>query len=209
MKKTLFLILLSFIVSFCLSFVTLAYTLYPYGGSYSSPPLYKYYWNGITSISGINTSQEVANAVGRWNNTDNTKVWFYKTSTQSQSILDFHQDSHWDTNTLGETFMYNGNTRIYPKSSSTDWYWAKVVMTSNANWKDERNTFKYSNGSPNPNYYFSYVVAHEIGHALGLAHTNNNFELMYTDTTPFFADRIIGPTYLDANGVRAIYGPLN
>lgn len=68
MRKLIVLSALSFIVSLTLTVSVMAYTLYPFGGSYSSPPLNKYYWNGVGTISGINTSQAVTDAISRWNN---------------------------------------------------------------------------------------------------------------------------------------------
>jgi predicted Zn-dependent protease len=211
-KKKIMIGILSLILTFTISSNAFAYQLYPYGGSYSTPPLNKYYWNGVGSVNGVSASNvqiEVDFAVQRWSNTDNTKVWFIKTASQSQSILDYHTFYSPDSNLAGRASMYVGTTRIYPRDQAGDWYWAKVEINTNVDWHNPSNPYKNPDGSPNANYFISFVAAHEAGHALGLNHVDNPSELMHIDASSFFYNGINSPTAADANGVRAIYGPLN
>jgi len=213
-RKSTLIFLLTLILTLSISSNAFAYKLYPYGKSYSTAPLNKYYWTGgVTSgLGDVSTSitvNEIDLAVSRWSNTQNTKVWFMKTSSQSQSILDYHNFSSLDTGLLGQATRYVNNTIISPWVNNGDWYWAKVEMNKNFNWNDPDNPFKKSDGSPNPKYLITATAAHEAGHALGLDHVSNLVELMGGDAGFFYENRIYSPTPADANGVRAIYGPLN
>lgn len=51
--------------------------------------------------------------------------------------------------------------------------------------------------------YNKSTISHEIGHALGLAHTNNSATIMYTYGNP--SRTVITPQTDDINGVKYLY----
>ena len=58
-------------------------------------------------------------------------------------------------------------------------------------------------GFGGPGFDIIQVLAHELGHALGLAHTNVPNSLM----NPFYSEAFLGPQADDIAGMQFIYGP--
>ena len=87
-----------------------------------------------------------------------------KNTTQSSSRMDIYQVStvnEW----WGLTTMYNGSTEVDPFSSN--WAWGKIQLDAD-----------FSDLSENKRLA---VIAHEMGHVMGLAHSDFSNVLMRTD----------------------------
>lgn len=88
------------------------------------------------------------------------------------SKMDFYcaKDSHWSKSTskstgiLAETEFYDSNeNQLNPSKSSTNWYYAKIYIND-----DEFRKSTFSNENVQG------TIIHEMGHAFGLAHNNEN-----------------------------------
>ena len=67
---------------------------------------------------------------------------------------------------------------------------------------DTADSWKLGWGGPGFNIY--QVLAHEVGHALGLGHTDVPNSLM----NPFYSEAFMGPQADDIAGMVYIYGPI-
>ena len=93
-----------------------------------------------------------------------TPISYTKTTTQSSSRMDIYQVStvnEW----WGLTTMYNGSTEVDPFSSN--WAWGKIQLDAD-----------FSDLSENKRLA---VIAHEMGHVMGLAHSDFSNVLMRAD----------------------------
>lgn len=108
-------------------------------------------------------------AMSEWVNTTSsmgvtTPISYTKTTTQSSSRMDIYQVStvnEW----WGLTTMYNGSTEVDPFSSN--WAWGKIQLDAD-----------FSDLSENKRLA---VIAHEMGHVMGLAHSDFSNVLMRAD----------------------------
>jgi hypothetical protein len=180
----------------------LAYNLE--GGKFSTGPYYQKYFNDCSTYSNsISFWLAVQAGVSAWNNTQNTKVWFQNTSTQSESIMDFHTVDLGSVDTYGQTTFWNGSQ---PVRSDSVWYWTKTEMNTGANWTKWDNVDLSIRAK-----VVQEVAAHEEGHALGLAHVNvfadASKHLMYPSPQPT-GFGVYGPVADDVAGVQKIYGTL-
>lgn len=167
-----------FIVALCFSFfmfmcsvsTVYAYNTYnqhklTYGvGNYGKDTQHYF----ITS-SASGYASYINTAMSEWVNTTSsmgvtTPISYTKTTTQSSSRMDIYQVStvnEW----WGLTTMYNGSTEVDPFSSN--WAWGKIQLDAD-----------FSDLSENKRLA---VIAHEMGHVMGLAHSDFSNVLMRAD----------------------------
>ncbi|MCM8709458.1 matrixin family metalloprotease [Clostridium sp. SYSU_GA19001] len=111
-------------------------------------------------------------AINEWKYTTSywgitTPIWYTKTTSSSNSRMDIVK-----VDTINEwwglTLMYNG-TEINPYSSN--WIWGKILLDGD---------FSQLSGSSSDNRRKA-VIAHEMGHVMGLAHTSFTNAIMRAD----------------------------
>lgn len=128
--------------------------------------------------------------MGAWNATTNTKVWYIRTYTKSQSRLDFYQRSTSSGTYCAITAMYIDTTSVNP--SNTNWWWAKITTDPLLSDASACGSGTHRAG----------IIAHEQGHAMGLAHNSNSGTLMYTYISN---TSVNGPKGDDTNGINYLY----
>ena len=102
LKKALVFLSIASLVTVCFETSVSAYALE--GAKYINPPLNQKYYNdcGTYVYNGSPTSfyNAVQSSISSWNNTDNTKVYMIQTTTQSESVMDFHNADLGDVGAL-------------------------------------------------------------------------------------------------------------
>ncbi|MER7908589.1 matrixin family metalloprotease [Streptomyces sp. NPDC096068] len=148
----------------------------------------QYYWLDSTAENSHPTA--IRAGVGNWNSS-NAPVWYINTSNKSQSRLDFYRRSTSSNSYCAITAMYVDTATV--DYFSTDWVWAKVTLDP-----------ALANSSLcGPDTHRDGIVAHEQGHAMGLAHhPTNSSVLMYTYVSGTSLDT---PTGDDINGIDYLY----
>lgn len=150
----------------------------------------RYYWlDGSTFSEGnlINTAMdEWIYSTGRTGVT--TPISFRSTTTKSSSVIDFYKGSYYD-----EVFGILAVTWHYRYDRSVDeyyenWGWTEIWINSPSYDRE------YAEGR-------KATIAHEIGHALGLAHVSSVYSLMYStlkgaQANTATADEMHGINYL-------------
>ena len=164
------------------------------GGVGNSGNNTRYYYLD-SSASGY--SMIIDAAVNTWNNTkDNpgvtTPIWFKKTTTKSSSVMDYYAKNSSDTSVLGETLLYSGSgsnsVKINPNQSN--WTWGKVLIYKNS--ISGMTTTKKQG-----------VVAHEMGHVMGLAHNNTDPKTIMCQTK--YGRSVYRPAKDDCHGINYLY----
>lgn len=169
-KKMAIALLLCFLTLMCSAPTAYAYNTFNqhklvYGvGNYGNDTQHYY----ITSSASGYTSY-INTAMSQWVNTTSsmgvtTPISYTSTTTQSSSRMDIYQVStvnDW----WGLTTMYSGNTEVDPFSSN--WVWGKIQLDGAfANLTNDKRLA---------------VIAHEMGHVMGLAHSDMSNVLMRAD----------------------------
>ena len=153
-----------------------------------------YYQNYYIAPSAGGYSDKINVAMSEWNNSTGapwvwTPIWITQTGNPNHSRIDFHAEYNYD---IGYTSVY---TRMYLNYVGMAWPW-----NSNYNWSEI-----YINNAWIPRYSWTVqkgVMAHEVGHAFGMAHTAYYYSIMCQNTD---AMRVFIPQEIDLNTVNAIY----
>ncbi|PWK06243.1 matrixin family metalloprotease [Tumebacillus permanentifrigoris] len=206
MNKASKLFVFSLLGSIGLTITSQASAYVTFGYKYTNTPFQMSYFNDCSTYvyngTSINFYSAVQSGVSSWNNTSNTKVLMNQTTTQAQSVMDFHNQDVGDPSVLGQTSFWNNATKVDP--TTTNWYWTRVLMNQNADWAYFAQAALYKD----MNAKARYTAAHEEGHALGLNHAPSSTALMYGTSAPYVYYNITTPQTDDVAGVQGIYGTL-
>ncbi|MGW3494781.1 matrixin family metalloprotease [Streptomyces sp. NPDC001020] len=148
----------------------------------------EYYW--LDSTAKNSHPSAIPAGVAHWNNTTDTKVWYVDTLDKSKSRLDFYRRSTSSNSYCAVTAMYVDTATVNP--SNTNWVWAKVTIDP-----------LLANASAcGPDTHRDGIIAHEVGHAMGLAHNSNSSSLMNTYISSTSVD---APIKDDRDGINYLY----
>ena len=158
-------------------------------GNYGANPRHYY----ITFSAGQH-EDDITSAIDTWIHTTSrlgitTPIYWARTTTQSQSVMDFYHNIYYDVSTgiVATTEQILNNVVINP--SSTNWNWGKIKL----------NTPVYD---PLSNFNEEGSCAHEIGHLMGLGHTSTTNRVM----CPLDSGRTVNACQADdANGINYLY----
>lgn len=158
-------------------------------GDYGSNPRYYY----ITFSAGLQEG-DITSAIYTWIHTTSrlgitTPIYWARTYTQSQSVMDFYHNIYYDQSTgiIAITEQILNNVVINPYN--TNWNWGKVKLNTPV--FDPLSAFN-EEGS----------CAHEIGHLMGLGHTSVTNRVM----CQLESGRTVNACQADdANGINYLY----
>lgn len=148
----------------------------------------EYYWLDSSAANSHPTA--IKNGVDHWNNTSDTKVWYVSTLDKSKSRMDFYRQSSSSNSYCAVTYWYVDTSRV--SASNTNWVWGKVTL----------DPLLANASSCGPDTHRDGIVAHEVGHVMGLDHNGSSSSLMYTYISGTSVDT---PNGDDRNGVNYLY----
>jgi hypothetical protein len=155
-------------------------------GNYGSSN--QHYWVDSSASGYLST---VNGAMSDWIYTTSywgitTPISYTRTTTKSSSRMD-HYKSTAINDWWGLTQFFNGNSQVQP--TATNWVWAKVWIDGDfANCPNKRG-----------------VIAHEQGHAMGLAHVSSGTAVMRYDIGFGSLNNITRAQPDDLNGINYLY----
>lgn len=161
---------------------------------YTVPSNATYTYNGTTEWYG----SIIRDAVSRWNSSvdyvsilNPENLNFIETTDYSKSQEDYYVYEYGSTGWRGVTEFYsNGGTQLSETGvfPTQNWDWNKLKL----------NVSEIHFNSYNDKFG---TTAHEFGHGMGLAHSDTDFSVMWSDWT----QRQVVPTSDDVSGIRSIY----
>lgn len=121
----------------------------------------------VSTVYAYNTYNQHKLTYGVGNYGKDTQHYFITSSASSYASYINTAMSEWinTTSSMGVTTMYNGSTEVDPFSSN--WAWGKIQLDAD-----------FSDLSENKRLA---VIAHEMGHVMGLAHSDFSNVLMRAD----------------------------
>lgn len=121
----------------------------------------------VSTVYAYNTYNQHKLTYGVGNYGKDTQHYFITSSASSYASYINTAMSEWvnTTSSKGVTTMYNGSTEVDPFSSN--WAWGKIQLDAD-----------FSDLSENKRLA---VIAHEMGHVMGLAHSDFSNVLMRAD----------------------------
>lgn len=161
------------------------------------------YWID-SSASGYTTL--IDNAVSSWVQTTSrlgitTPISLSRTTTKSSSYFDVYLVAMPGfSNTVAGTFFYVKNVGcINPglEGPNQNWSWTEIDLNSNEFPTLTKNDYLSADEKRQG------TVAHEFGHAMGLAHSNNNPNVIMCQLKS--GRRVYLPMADDANGINSLY----
>lgn len=151
------------------------------------------YWLGPEAVTHHGVA--IPNGVNLWNNENRVGVSYARTNSKGDSRLDFTRVG-WNDPYCAVTYMFVGTSETSPFTQN--WTWAKVQVR-----EDMKDPTQCGAATHRP-----VVFAHEMGHAMGLAHANvasGGKALMHQNIALPSHAGVTGPTADDANGVNHLY----
>lgn len=146
------------------------------------------YWLATSAVN--HNENAIVSGVDIWNNQSTVPFSYSRTYTQSQSRLDFYRQAQDDGN-CSVTQFYVDTTTIDPNNQN--WWWAKVTNRPALKVTAQCGSADHRKG----------IMAHEIGHAMGLGHTTWNEALMYWAIA--INSTLNHPVKDDRNGINYLY----
>ena len=121
----------------------------------------------VSTVYAYNTYNQHKLTYGVGNYGKDTQHYFITSSASGYASYINRAMSEWvnTTSSMGVTTMYNGSTEVDPFSSN--WAWGKIQLDAD-----------FSDLSENKRLA---VIAHEMGHVMGLAHSDFSNVLMRAD----------------------------
>lgn len=121
----------------------------------------------VSTVYAYNTYNQHKLTYGVGNYGKDTQHYFITSSASGYASYINTAMSEWvnTTSSMGVTIMYNGSTEVDPFSSN--WAWGKIQLDAD-----------FSDLSENKRLA---VIAHEMGHVMGLAHSDFSNVLMRAD----------------------------
>jgi hypothetical protein len=148
----------------------------------------QYYWMDQSAVD--SHPNAIPAGVDAWNDTTDTKVYYKRTYTKSQSRMDFYRRSTSSGSYCAITAMYVDTSVV--NQNSQNWTWGKVTV-------DPLLTNVSACGADT---HRKGIIAHEQGHVMGLAHSSSSGHLMYDQVA---ATSVNTPRTDDRNGINALY----
>ena len=177
------------------------YTLNGGVGNYGSST--RNYWID-SSASGYTTI--IDNAVSTWVHTTSrlnitTPISLSRTTVKSSSYFDVYlEEMPGSSSTVAGTYIYVKNVGcINPglEAPNQNYSWTEIILNSNS-----FPNLQVNNGLTTAENQQG-TVAHEFGHAMGLAHSNNNPDVIMCQLK--YGRRVYMPMADDANGINSLY----
>lgn len=193
-------------VSCFFSFNAFAYNTWGYtlnGGVGNYGYNTRHYW---VDSSASSYSTMISNAVSSWVNTTSrlgitTPISIASTSTKSSSYFDiYYLSMPGSSNTVAGTYFYVKNVGcINPnlEAPNQNYSWTEIHLNSSVFPNLTGNTYLTADQKRQG------TVAHEFGHAMGLAHSNNNMYVIMCQLAS--GRRVYLPMTDDANGINSLY----
>lgn len=181
------------------AYVTTGYVLNGGVGNYGYTNRYYYVDSSCTSTM----SSDITTAWNQWIHTTTTpgittSISVVKTTNKPDSVFDFYYKKQYEEEdgVYGVTLFWAyqkqlSETGYFP---STNWGWTQVILN-----KPTFVSLSRSTGGLNRQ---KGVIAHEIGHAMGLCHTSSKSTLMYPYGNTVGVDRC---TRDELNGINSLY----
>ena len=121
----------------------------------------------VSTVYAYNTYNQHKLTYGVGNYGKDTQHYFITSSASGYASYINTAMSEWvnTTSSMGVTTMYNGSTEVDPFSSN--WAWGKIQL--DADFSDLSENIRLA------------VIAHEMGHVMGLAHSDFSNVLMRAD----------------------------
>lgn len=141
----------------------------------------------------ISRTNAIAQAVNVWNATS-TPISYARTYTQSQSRMDFHENSSSGYAFCATTRVFIDTTDVTSQADTTNWWWARVYIDPTIDVASLCGT--------QTTVHRGSIVAHEMGHGMGLAHTSNAATLMYNGQA---GTAVYKPAADDIAGINHLY----
>lgn len=159
-----------------------------YRQGYSNPPAYLKCYSGFTS----ETIAAIHNACVDWNSTHSSGLVYRLTSTHSSTVFP-------NANGINEiTKAYRGEDEYLMSTNYTSRSYADGIIYE----ADIDINVSHDFGTASTSYNTQTVIAHEIGHVLGLGHSSNTSALMYKSISKGEVKDIHSD---DIAGIAAIY----
>lgn len=148
------------------------------------------YPNKTEGMTEADVDQVIANSLKRWSNAEPNLIFIKVNSTMSSKFEFF-----WFSGLHTDKYPFDGPGRIFAH--------AFYPLISKIHFDDDETWAMNALIDP-ASLYLEYVATHEIGHALGLKHSNADISVMRAYYPGFKPDFSL--TADDIDGIQALYG---
>lgn len=153
----------------------------------------RYYWYDTADPSVNAQAGNINQTVSNWVHTGSilaTKIYLVHDTYKPDSQCDFYGTNEPNNYANGYTNFYMGSSTVTVDPDAQNWSWNRIYI----NWPfyNQKTTDALKQG----------VLGHELGHAMGLAHSTDPNVIMCTDAG---GRRVTTPQLDDLQGINHLY----